>query len=266
MQKTSALARFIFALSLLSIAAAGAVFYLGHDFLRTEFPDVSVLRHSFPVVTYLGPEKPAHVSLRASRPINWVGLDDISHVAVGAIIVSEDWSFYQHGGYDPNEIKEAIKEDWEDKGFTRGASTITQQVVRNVFLDKDKNLWRKLKELYLAVRLEQVVGKKKILETYMNVAEWGEGVYGIGQASQFYFHKPPAELTAKEGAFLAMLLPSPKRYSQSFRAHKLTEYARSTIDSILGKMVRARYLTDEESALEKVASLSFEEPLPGSAL
>jgi monofunctional biosynthetic peptidoglycan transglycosylase len=238
--------------------------WFGNGFLRSEFPDVSLLNRAYPVVIYAGKGKPPKVTVSHIRPGNWVSLDQISRAAKGAIIVSEDWAFYQHGGYDPNQIKEAIKEDWEEHGFARGASTITQQVVRNVFLEKDKNLWRKLKELLLAVRLEHTVHKNRILEIYFNIAEWGEGVYGIGAASRLYFHKEPQDLGAKEGAFLAMLLPSPKRYSQSFRSRQLTDYARETIESILGKMVQAKYITEEERTMERLSPLSFEEP--GSAL
>ena len=132
-------------------------------------------------------------------------------------------------------------------------------------MDKDKNLWRKLKELVLAVQLEEVVGKRKILETYLNVAEWGEGIYGIKAAARHYFDKEPSELNAREGAFLAMLLPSPKRYSQSFRAKKLTDYARETVDSILTKMTQAHYITEEQRASEATAPLTFENG-NGSAL
>ena len=126
------------------------------------------------------------------------------------------------------------------------------------FLEQDKNLWRKVKEIYLATRLEEEVGKNRILEIYLNIAEWGQGLYGIGAAARFYFGKSPDALTAKEGAFLAMLLPSPKRYSSSFRAKKLTPFARSALESILEKMVQAKYITEEEMRLQISEPLSFE--------
>jgi monofunctional biosynthetic peptidoglycan transglycosylase len=196
--------------------------------------------------------------MEKSRPVHWVSIQEVSKVAVGAVIVSEDWAFYSHQGYDANQIREAIREDWEQGKFARGASTITQQVVKNVFLERDKNLWRKIKELYLAVEIEKTVGKKRILETYLNIAEWGEGVFGIRAASNLYFSKHPSELTAREGAFLAMLLPSPKRYSQSYRSKELTPYARRIVRSILEKMVRANYLTTEEKVAEMTTPFSWE--------
>ncbi|MBC7693447.1 MAG: transglycosylase domain-containing protein [Methylotenera sp.] len=250
--------RFIFGLSLISVTLVGFFAWQGWQYFRSEFPDVSVLKTQYPVVHYLGPKKPPRVTLSKSRPPSWVSLGQVSKVGIGAIVVSEDWAFYQHGGFDARQIKEAIKEDWEEGTFARGASTITQQVVRNVFLDKDKNLWRKLKELILAVRIEESVGKRKILESYLNIAEWGEGIYGINAATQFYFKKSPMELTAREGAFLAMLLPSPKRYSQSYRARHLTEYAQDTVSDILHKMTQARYLTEQDRDRELSSALVFE--------
>ena len=256
----------LFVLASLSVISAGVLAWGSYWFVRGEFPNVAVLRTQYPVVRYhpvvksagIKTQEPPTVLLSQVRPPGWVGLGEVSRVAVGAVLVSEDWAFYQHKGYDANQIKEAIKEDWEEGRFARGASTITQQVVRNVFLDKDKNLWRKVKELYLAIRLEETTGKRKILESYLNIAEWGEGVFGIHAASRHYFGKHPSQLTAREGAFLAMLLPSPKRYSQSYRAKKLTRYARSTVDSILTKMTQANYISEDQRLAEVSMSLPFE--------
>lgn len=227
-------------------------------FLFVEFSSVSQLSREYPVVVYEGPDRPFHFKLQSIRPPGWVPLSQVSRLAVGAILVSEDWAFYRHPGYDSRQIKEALEESWEEGRLSRGASTITQQVVKNVFLSNERNLWRKIKELILAVRLESAVGKRRILEVYLNIAEWGEGIFGIGAASRYYFGKHPGELTAREGAFLAMLLPSPKKYAQSFRARKLTDYARGTLRDILLKMAEAHYLTDPECMIEQDRPLSFE--------
>ena len=222
-------------------------------------PDVQVLRNSYPIVRYQGPDQPPAVSIQKNRPLGWSTITEISPHAVQAIVISEDWAFYQHHGFDMNQIREAIQEDWDRKSFARGASTITQQVVRNVFLTKDKNIWRKAKELYLAVRRDETVGKRKVLETYLNIAEWGPGIFGIHAAATYYFQKKPSELSAKEGAFLAMLLPSPIRYGQSFKKHSLTDYASETILSILEKMEQAHYLSEEEKSAEWNRPLPFEQ-------
>lgn len=249
---------FVILLSLMTVLVCGFVLWSGYDFVRAEFPNVSALKAQFPVVHYRGKKLPPTVTLQKSRPASWAGLNEISAAAVGAIVVSEDWAFYRHKGYDPAQIRDAIHEDLEKGKFKRGASTITQQVVKNVFLEADKTLWRKAKELWLAIRLEEAVGKKKILETYLNVAEWGEGVYGIRAAANFYFKKSPAELLPKEGAFLAMLLPSPIRYGQSFRRKSLTSYATRTVDTILDKMTQAHYIEEEERSRAAASPLGFE--------
>ena len=259
------LGQFIIILTLLTLGGVAVLLWTGFHFYREEFPDVSVVRHRFPVVEYHGHAEPFTIRVQKTRPANWVSLAEVSKVAYGAIIVSEDGVFYQHHGYDSNQIRQAVKESWEEGHLSRGASTITQQVVKNVFLERDKNLWRKLKELWLATRLEDAVGKRRILEIYLNIAEWGEGIFGISAAAHFYFGKSPAELTAKEGAFLAMLLPSPKRYGQSFRQHQLTHYAHSTVNSILRKMVLARYISEEERVREMMKPLSFENSPPAQA-
>jgi monofunctional glycosyltransferase len=233
------------------------VAFVGGSIYLAQQPDVSLLKNQYPVFKLRTPEK-VQVVFEPTPPAGWVPLHFISKQAVGAIVVSEDWAFFQHSGFDLNQIKDAIEDDIEKKSFVRGASTITQQVAKNLFLNRDKSLWRKLKEVYFAVLLEKKVGKKKILEIYMNVAEWGDGIYGIGNASQYYFQKEPSVLSAKEGAFLAMLLPSPKRYSQSFKNRALTQYASKTVTNILEKMVRAQYLTEEEHQLARQTRLSFE--------
>ena len=195
-----------------------------------------------------------------SRPSGWVPLGDISRPAVGAILISEDWAFYQHNGFDAQQIKESLEKNLREGRYARGASTITQQVVRNIYLEREKNLWRKLRELFLALRLEKELKKGRILEIYLNIAEWGEGIYGVRAAARHYFAKSPSELSAKEGAFLAMLLPNPQKYSVSFRKRRLTRYATRTIGSILRKMAQAGYLTWPDAEFEIGMPLSFEIP------
>jgi monofunctional biosynthetic peptidoglycan transglycosylase len=230
------------------------------SFFKSEFPNVNLLKSRYPWIRAQVGSDEVEVVLRSKRPDNWVNIADVSRAAIGAIVVSEDWSFFWHHGYDFNQITEAIKKDWQRKKFARGASTITQQVVRNVFLEQDKNIWRKLKELYLAIQIEKVLSKNRILEIYLNIAEWGDGLYGVGSASRYYFGKDPSQITPKEGAFLAMLLPSPKRYSASFHDKKLTQYAKTTIEAILVKMVQAEYLTEQQMFQESSLRLSFENP------
>jgi len=228
----------------------------GISFFLLEFPDTNLLKTHYPVIFTKGFQRPK-VFFVKNRPLQWVSLTDVSEKTLGAILVSEDWAFYHHNGLDPNQIKKALEINWKKGRFVRGASTITQQVVRNIFLTKDKNLWRKFKEIILALRLEKELPKNKILEIYINIAEWGNGLYGIGPASQYYFAKHPSELSAKEGAFLAVLLPSPKKYSSTFKKQGLTEFAFNRIDDILQKMAQAQYLTPEEYEAEKTEPLTL---------
>ena len=239
---------------LLSFSLLGAAYFV----LTREFPAVSILRTQYPRVTYLGAKKPPRVELERQRPSGWVPLSQISQLAVGAVVVSEDWAYFNHRGYDLGQIREAVEHDLSKGKFARGASTITQQVVRNVFLTKEKSLWRKFKELILATRLDRSVGKRRVLEVYLNIAEWGPGIFGIGAASQYYFGKHPSQLGAREGAFLAMLLPSPVRYSQSFRQKQLTRYAGRTVESILSKMVQASMITEEQELAARRERMQFE--------
>ncbi|NBT58364.1 hypothetical protein EBT16_06230, partial [bacterium] len=147
---------------------------------------------------------------------NWVSLSQVSVQAMGAVVSSEDTSFFSNEGVDYHELREALKKDLESGKFVRGASTITQQVIKNVYLGQEKTLWRKFKEFFWAQKMAKVLSKSEILAFYLNMAEWGPGLYGIKDASRHYFNCSPAELTAKQGAFLAVLLPSPKKYHSYF--------------------------------------------------
>ena len=127
-----------------------------------------------------------------------------------AVILAEDANFYKHEGFDVKAIKAAIKYDLEKKSLKRGASTITQQTAKNLFLSREKTITRKLKEIYLAYRMEQELTKGRIIEFYLNVVELGPMVYGIGHGSRYYFGKPASALTPRECAFLAAMLPGPR--------------------------------------------------------
>ena len=206
--------------------------------------DVSILNSQYPHVVK---EVNGRVDfeLKSGRPKSWVPLNQISPNLKWAIILSEDWSFYQHAGVDLEQVKVAL-EDMVTTSKFRGASTITQQMVKNVFLSEDRTLWRKVHEIILAQKVERVLSKAKILEVYLNCIEYGPGIYGIKAASLHYFKKPPSALSPREGAFLAMMLPSPKRYYVSFKRKKLTRFAIQRIRSILIKMRMGKVITPAE--------------------
>ncbi|ACD97159.1 transglycosylase domain-containing protein [Trichlorobacter lovleyi] len=151
-----------------------------------------------------------HPFLLGPKNRRWTPSNRIPPEMKWAVILAEDSNFYKHEGIDVKAIKEAIKYDLEKKSMARGASTITQQVAKNVFLSREKTITRKLKEVYLAWRMEQELTKGRILELYLNVVELGPMVYGIGHGSQYYFGKPASAMTPRECAFLAAMLPGPR--------------------------------------------------------
>jgi monofunctional glycosyltransferase len=142
----------------------------------------------------------------------WISLRSIPQDAIDAVIVSEDGTFWTHNGFDWFEFRESIERNFEEGRAVRGASTITQQLVKNLYLSSSKNPLRKLKEWILTWYMEQQLGKSRILEIYFNVIEWGDGVYGIEAASRYYFDKTAANLSREECARLAAIIPSPRKH------------------------------------------------------
>ncbi len=199
----------------------------------------------------------AVITIESKRPKTWTDLKNISRYAQAAIVLSEDWSFYQHDGFDSEQMKVAFEEA-ASGGRVRGASTITQQMVKNVWLSDARTLWRKLHELILAYKADKVLPKTRILEIYLNVIEYGPGIYGITKASSHYFQKTPSALSPREAAFLAMLLPSPKRYDISFKKKKLTLFARKRVKEILVKMRMGKAITPEQYEEEVNSHYSWE--------
>jgi monofunctional glycosyltransferase len=166
---------------------------------------------------------------------DWVQWQDISSQAKLAVIASEDQKFAEHFGFDLESISAAL-EDRRKGGRTRGASTLSQQVAKNLFLWPGQSWVRKGLEAWFTLLIEGCWTKQRILEVYLNVAEFGKGVYGVGAASDAFFHKPAARLSASEAAMLAAVLPSPKR----FRVTAASAYVRQRQRWILGQMRAVR--------------------------
>jgi hypothetical protein len=140
---------------------------------------------------------------------SWVSIDDMSKHLETAILVCEDSRFHAHGGFDFRALEDAIKDDLKQGRFARGASTVTMQLAKNLYLGKEKTLGRKLQEALLTLLLEQQLDKRRILELYLNVVELGPGLYGVGDAAQYYFATPARALTLGQSLYLASLLPNP---------------------------------------------------------
>jgi len=143
---------------------------------------------------------------------HWVPMSQISIWLIRAVVNSEDARFFEHDGIDEKQTRIALTTALEDGHLGRGASTITQQLAKNLWLGEQRTLWRKLREALLARRLEKL-GKKRVLELYLNVAEWGDGIYGADAAARVWFGKTAADLMPEEAAILAAMLPAPRKRS-----------------------------------------------------
>jgi hypothetical protein len=144
----------------------------------------------------------------------WTGIDDISPYMIAAVLTTEDGAFYRHHGFNHSAIRSSIAANLKARRFVRGASTITMQLAKNLFLARDKALSRKIEEVVLTAYLEQVFRKEDLMELYLNVIEFGPNVYGITQAAEYYYGRKPNELHVGECFFLASLLPSPLRFAK----------------------------------------------------
>lgn len=143
----------------------------------------------------------------------WVPISQVSPLLIKAILIGEDDKFYQHEGFDYEALEQAFEKNLKQGRFAVGASTISQQLTKNLFLSPEKSLTRKAKEAILTWRMERTLSKRRILELYVNVAEWGDGIFGIEAAARHYFHKSASALTSMEAARLASVLPNPIRFS-----------------------------------------------------
>lgn len=141
----------------------------------------------------------------------WVPYHKISPELKEAVVAHEDDEFFEHPGFNLGAIKKALIYDWKKKRFARGASTITQQLAKNLYLSPSKSIFRKLREILIAMKLERELSKQRILELYLNVVEWGPGIYGCEAAARYYFGVSAAELTPSQAQSLASILPNPKR-------------------------------------------------------
>jgi len=187
---------------------------------------------------------------------DYVKLKNISPYMQRAIIQTEDSSFYTHNGFDEEGIERCFEKLKEKKKIVCGGSTITQQLAKNLYLSKDKNFVRKGLEALITMKIEKTLSKKMILEKYLNVVQFGKNIFGIKKAAQFYFKKHPSELDVVESSFLAMVLPNPEKYSQSYYRKDLTKFARKRISKIIKDMHRFKSISDDEY-FNSIAKLEY---------
>ena len=189
-----------------------AIGFASAAYMFLSLPDVRVLRRQNPTSTafmQLRTREAQAKGLPSQRDQRWVPYARISNNLKRAVIVTEDSAFWQHEGVDYEQLRESMEVNWERGEFARGASTITQQLAKNLYLSPTKNPLRKVRELLITRRLEVELTKQRILEIYLNVIEWGDGVWGAEAASRRYFRKSAAELNPAEAALLAGAIANP---------------------------------------------------------
>jgi len=198
------------------VAGVGAVGFACLIYAYLTLPDVRPLVTSNPATTAfieLRTEEALEKGLKPRRLQRWVGYGRVSPELKRAVLVAEDDAFFQHEGVDLVQLQESLEIDWAKGKFSRGASTITQQLAKNLYLSPSRNPLRKLKELIIARRLEAELKKARILEIYLNVIEWGDGIYGAEAASQVYFRSSASALDPNEAALLAGAIINPRLLS-----------------------------------------------------
>lgn len=217
----------------LVLLAAGAVVL----YQVATWPDVAALARRNPDTTAFLERARRERGPHAVR-WTWVPWSRISTHAKRAVLVAEDINFFSHSGFDLHEVQQALGDAWRERRAPRGASTLTQQLAKNLYLSPAYDPVRKLREAVLTVQMERHLSKRRILEMYLNVAEFGPGIYGIEAAARHYFGKSAAELEPREAAALAAGLSRPSRWHPGARS---PSYERR-IQSLLHRMQKARFL------------------------
>jgi len=198
------------------------------------FVYIAYIYLTLPDVRYLAKENPkttAFMELRiaearaAGRKFSirhqWVPYSRISPFLKRAVIVTEDAAFFDHDGIDLDEIKASLEKNWEDGQFLRGASTISQQLAKNLYLSPSRNPMRKVKELLITRRLEAALSKQRIFEIYLNMIEWGDGIFGCEAAARAYYGKSCANLDVPEAAMMAGAIINPREHSPAKPTRRL---------------------------------------------
>jgi monofunctional glycosyltransferase len=184
---------------------------------------------------------------RTRKKYFWVPLHKINRELIYAVIMSEDSTFLEHNGVNFNAMIDSLATNIRKREYQRGASTITQQVVKNVYINQDKTISRKLKEILIARDLESKFSKNEILEIYLNIAEFGPELYGVGMSGFHFFRRSTKNITADQGAYLALMLPSPRRnYFSIHDNHYISKKNSRKMNRILRDMRYLEYLSPKQ--------------------
>jgi monofunctional biosynthetic peptidoglycan transglycosylase len=217
------------------VAAAAAVTLLaaGAAALLASGPDVSPLAGQPPGATAYMRLRAAESGARALPRVRWLPLDSVSPLLACAVVKAEDDAFFRHGGIDWGRTRHAAGA-WLAGQGGGGASTLSQQLARNLYLSPQPTLKRKLREAVIARRLDSALGKRRVLELYLNVAEWGDGVWGVDAASRRWLGKPAAAAEPFEAAFLASLLAAPRRPLERANLARAHRTQRRVVNQLYG--------------------------------
>jgi monofunctional glycosyltransferase len=206
----------------LRFAAILGFIYIAYIYLT--LPDVRILAKENPKTTAfmeLRSDEARAEGRRFSIRHQWVPYSRISPFLKRAVIVTEDAAFFDHDGIDLDEIKASLEKNWEDGQFLRGASTITQQLAKNLYLSPSRNPMRKVTELLITRRLEAALSKQRIFEIYLNMIEWGDGIFGCEAAARAYYGKSCAALDVPEAAMMAGAIINPREHSPAKPTRRL---------------------------------------------
>jgi hypothetical protein len=189
---------------------------------------------------------------------NYTPISDVSPYLRKAVLTSEDPSFFRHRGFITEAFRQSIIQNIKTRKFSRGASTISMQLIKNVFLTREKTLSRKMEEILLVYILEnqRVAGKERMLEVYFNIIEWGPDVYGIGEASRYYFDKHPSALTLDECVYLASIIPSPKKFMYKFDSTGNLKGFALRHDNYIKKIMLGRGLLTAEDTIAQNGNIN----------
>ncbi len=248
-------------LAVLAVAGALAAAVSLAAGLWAALPDPAPLARENPRTTALIEQRraEARASRRPFRPRQaWVPADRIAPALVHAVLLSEDANFFGHEGFDWEALRDAAEHDLKVRRFARGASTLTQQLAKNLWLGTERSLWRKAKEAVLAAKLERALTKRRILALYLNVVEMDDGVFGVEAGARHRFGTSAAALTPAQAAVLASLLPAPRRVDLDHPSSWLKGRARRLLD-------RMREVGRLDAAAHRTASAELERILSGSA-
>ena len=239
--------------------AALAALILGFALLWVTLPDPSPLARTAPATTALIEQRraEARAQKRTLRPQrNWIPLEQVPRYAVDAVLLSEDARFFGHEGIDWEATREAAEHDLARGRFAHGGSTITQQLAKNLWLGTEKSLFRKGREAVLAWKLERALSKRRILALYLNVVEWGNGVFGIEAGARSRFGVGAADLSVAQGVVMASMLPAPRKVNLDQPSTWIQRRSRRLLD----RMAQAGRLSAEE---HQRASAELERILAG---